>query len=104
MVKDPDTYNKGTFELVGTKKAYTPAKIVAIYNEVSGDHAEATFIDINDFFEQIHLTDLYMRAGFTHLKDSYSKWGLDGNPYILRTLLGREPTSLADYMKRELNN
>ncbi|MTV82728.1 NmrA family NAD(P)-binding protein [Secundilactobacillus folii] len=102
VAKDPDKYNKGTFELVGTKKAYTPDEVVAIYNQITGEHAKAVHVDLDDFLSKIHVTDLYMRAAFKHLSDSYSDWGLDGNPLVLETLLGRKPTGLEGYIKREM--
>lgn len=102
VAKDPDKFNKGTFELVGTKQTYTPKDLVSIYNKITGEHAVAEHIDIDEFLDQNHFTDLYMRAAFRHLGATYSKWGLDGNPLALTTLLGREPTSIEEYIKREL--
>ncbi|GAX03084.1 NmrA family transcriptional regulator [Secundilactobacillus pentosiphilus] len=102
VAKDPDTYNKATFELVGTKKTYTPQDLVDTYNKLTGEHAVATHIDLEKFLDENHINDLYMRQAFKHLSDTYSKWGLDGNPFVLKTLLGREPTTFEEYLKREI--
>ncbi|WP_461214742.1 NmrA family NAD(P)-binding protein [Lacticaseibacillus sp. GG6-2] len=102
VAKDPDKYDKGTFELVGTKKTYTPVDLVNIYNQLTGEHTKATHIDIEDFLNQNHINDLYTRACFEHLADTYTNWGLDGNPLVLEMLLGRKPTTIEEYIKREL--
>ncbi len=45
----------------------------------------------------------YPAKGFNALFDYYSKYGFFGNPNILQWLLGRNPTTLEDYIKKEFN-
>ncbi len=45
----------------------------------------------------------YPAKGFNALFDYYSKYGFFGNPNVLQWLLGRNPTTLEDYIKKEFN-
>ncbi|MEU0466062.1 MULTISPECIES: hypothetical protein [Amycolatopsis] len=44
----------------------------------------------------------YTIDGFTRLINQYDRYGILGNPNVLRWLLGREPTTFAGYARREL--
>ncbi len=44
----------------------------------------------------------YAENAFIRLFFYYNRWGLTGNKNILRFLLGREPTSVEDYVIRSL--
>ncbi|GAF40279.1 putative nucleoside-diphosphate-sugar epimerase [Agrilactobacillus composti DSM 18527 = JCM 14202] len=103
VAQKPAFHDKATYELVGTQ-AYSPVELVAQFNALTGLQAQAKYVPVTQFLDQIQATDLYFRAGFQQLADSYSRWGLDGNPNVLRYLLGREPTSFTAYLKRELQS
>lgn len=52
------------------------AKDPDTYNKLTGEHAGATPIELEKF--------------------------LDENPFVLKTLLGRKPTTFEEYLKREI--
>lgn len=99
VIDDPKTHDKATYELVGTP-AYSPKQLVAMFNEVFKEKAEAVYVPVTDFLDQVGINDLYFREAFIHLADTYSKWGLDGNSHILSLLLGRKPTGFKEYLER----
>lgn len=102
VLSDPAKHNKATYELVGTE-AYSPNDLVNMFNQITGKNANATYIDVEDFLDQINANDLFFREGFKHLAHTYSTWGLDGNTNVLAWLLGHEPTSFEEYVKAKLN-
>lgn len=103
IIADPLKHNKATYELVGTQ-AYSPNELVKIYNQLTGQAAVTTYIEVEDFLNQIGVKDLYFREGFAQLAHPYSKWGLDGNTNVLRWLLGHDPKSFEDYIIEKLND
>lgn len=103
VLKDPVKHNKATYELVGTE-AYSPKDLVTIFNQVTGKNAVASYVDVEDFLDEIHANDLYFREAFKHLAHAYSTSGLDGNTNVLEWLLGRKPTSFEEYVKEKLND
>ena len=101
VLAEPAKHNKATYELVGTAP-YTPKELVTRFNAVTGEHAVAEYVPVEQFLDDIGAQDLYFRTGFKHLADSYSQWGLDGNVTVLTMLLGRDPTTFEDYLVRAL--
>lgn len=102
VVADPQKYNKADYELVGTERLSCD-ECVAIFNKVTGKNAKAVYVPVKDFLDEMHVTDIASRVAITHLADTYTKWGLDGNTSVLEWQLGRQPTSFEDYVKREMN-
>ncbi|HAT55864.1 MAG TPA: NmrA family protein [Lactobacillus sp.] len=102
VAQNPEKHNKATYELVGNDYA-SPADLVALYNRLTGEHAVAKQVEMTTFLNQAGIQNVYSRDAFRHLASTYSKWGLDGNPNVLRFLLGREPTTYEDYMKQQIN-
>ncbi len=97
-------HDKATFELVGTKKAYTPQDLVDIYNKLTGERCGYTHIDLEKFLDVKTILTIYACVRvFKHLSDTYSM-GFDGNPFVLKTLLSREPTTFEEYLKREIKS
>ena len=45
----------------------------------------------------------YTRRGFTALFDYYSEYGFFGNSNVLKWLLGRNPTTMEEYIRKEYN-
>ena len=100
-VLSEDGHNNATYELVN-HDFYSPQDLVDVYNEVSGKTAIAKHVEIEDFLDMIHFTDSYGRECFRALADTYSRYGIAGNPNVLTWLLGRKPTSFKEYVIREL--
>lgn len=97
-----DTHANATYELCGPD-FYSPCDLVDVYNEISHSHAVASHIDVEDLCDLMHLQDSYGRECFRHLADTYSEYGIAGNPNVLSWLLQRKPTTFAQYVERELN-
>lgn len=58
---------------------------------------------MEDLRDLMHLQDSYGRECFRHLAETYSEYGIVGNPNVLSWLLQRKPTTFAQYVERELN-
>lgn len=96
-----DGHQNATYELSGSD-FYSPCDLVNVYNELTGNHAQAAHIDVEEFLDMIHLQDSYGRECFRRLADTYSRYGIAGNANVLTWLLGRRPVSFAGYVKREM--
>ncbi|MBD5083795.1 MAG: hypothetical protein HDT33_01680, partial [Clostridiales bacterium] len=51
----------------------------------------------------VHCTDSYGMEAWRALADTYSRYGIAGNANVLTWLLGREPTSFEEGVRRELD-
>ena len=96
-----DIHANATYELCGPD-FLSPMDMVEIFNRVSGRQAAANKIDVEDFLEMIGNQDSYRAETFRCLADTYGRYGIAGNPNVLRWLLGREPTTFEQYVRREL--
>lgn len=96
-----DTHANATYELCGSD-FLSPCDLVDVYNEVSKDQAKAAYLDVEDLCDLMHLQDSYGRECFRKLADTYSTYGIAGNPNVLTWLLGRKPTTFAEYVEKEL--
>lgn len=96
------THQNATYELCGPD-FYSPSDLVDVYNEVTGKNAVAAHIDVEDLCDLMHLNDSYGRECFRRLADTYSEYGIAGNPNVLTWLLGRKPTTFKEYVIREYN-
>jgi len=99
---DPEKYNKADYEMVGTTRM-SNQECVDIFNEVAGKDAKAVYVPIEKFLDMMKINDIVSRNGLTHLANTYTKWGLDGNTSVLEWLLGRKPTTFKQYLQRELS-
>ena len=62
-------------------------------------------IALPDFIEMVsggHPLPHHVLDGLYRLFTYYGLHGITGNPNVLRSLLGREPTTMAEYVRREL--
>lgn len=94
-------HDKATYELVGTP-AYSPNDLIDMFNDVTGKKAVTEYVDAETFLKQIQANDLFFQAAVKQLAYTYSTWGLDGNSNVLTWLLGHEPTTFKDYVKKSL--
>lgn len=102
VLADPVKHTRATYELVGPD-FLSPSELVDQYNELTGEHAVAKRVDnLNDFMDTVGFLNVYSREAVTHLADTYSKWGLAGNPNVLTWLLGRQPTTFKQYLQKNI--
>ncbi|MGY4103886.1 NmrA family NAD(P)-binding protein [Nocardia sp. R16R-3T] len=103
IVDEGDKHRGATYELAGTD--YLSAReLVDIYNEVTGSNATCERMDVEAFLALYKLEDVYARAGFTAMSDTYSKYGLHSNSNVLEWMLGRRPTTFREFLQRTLNS
>lgn len=90
-----------TYELVGTPPL-DPRKIAATLSEVLRRPVRAEAQSIDDWDAQVRASGLgdYQRDTLIRMFRWYAQHGLVGNTNVLRWLLGREPTTLAQFAQR----
>lgn len=106
VILDPKQHNLARYELVAQNISYHDiAKLVA---KAATKDIQCEILSQKDFIK--HMTGSpYVRN--EHAEDSvmrmmvyYDRWGVAGNPNILRWLLGREPITWAEYTLREVRS
>ncbi|NMH98758.1 SDR family oxidoreductase [Pseudonocardia acidicola] len=96
----PREHRWATYELCGTD-TLTGHDIAETLTSVGGAPVRAEQVPT----EAVCPADApdYTIDGFTRLINHYDRYGILGNPNVLRWLLGREPTTFAEYARRELD-
>ena len=104
VLTEPD-HTGAIYELVGTGPI-TPAQIAAVLSEVLGKEIQAQRIPYKTWETQAFKNGLGSYQRYTLLKmfQHYKKFGFSGNPLVLSWLLGRQPTTLENCLRRELDN
>lgn len=102
ILADPEKHNRATYELVGSD-FLSPKGLVQEFNELTGEHAVAEQVtDLDAFMDQVGFLNVYGRESVKHLAETYSDYGLAGNPNVLAWLLGRQPTTFKEYISKQL--
>lgn len=99
VLSDPAQHLWATYELCGTD-TLTGHGVARVLTETGGTTVRAEQVDVLDILPDE--TPDYTVDGFIRLTTHYDRYGLLGNPNVLRWLLSREPTTLAQYAHREL--
>lgn len=99
VLSAPREHIWATYELCGSD-ILTGLEIAETVTTVSGTQVTAEQIGTEAMLPA-QAPD-YTVDGFTRLVNQYDRYGILGNPNVLRWLLGREPTAFADYVRREL--
>jgi uncharacterized protein YbjT (DUF2867 family) len=99
VLSDPAKHLWATYELCGSD-TLTGHGVARALTEACGTTVRAEQIDVRDALPD-DAPD-YTVDGFIRLTTHYDRYGLLGNPNVLRWLLGREPTTLVQYARREL--
>lgn len=101
VLADPVHHNRATYELVGPD-FLSPSELATQYNEVTGENAIAKRVNLDEFLDNAGFMNVYSRDAMTHLANTYSKWGLAGNPNVLGWLLERKPTTFKQYIAAKI--
>lgn len=101
VLADPVHHNRATYELVGPD-FLSPSELATQYNEVTGENAIAKRVNLDEFLDNAGFMNVYSRDAMTHLANTYSKWGLAGNPNVLEWLLERKPTTFKQYVAAKI--
>jgi uncharacterized protein YbjT (DUF2867 family) len=101
LVLTDDDHTGATYELVGTEPLSQSVVAAAIGMALKRDvRAEAESIDAWDTRVAAAGMGAHERATLAAMFRYYAAHGLSGNPNALSWLLGRAPTSLADFLGR----
>lgn len=101
VLSDLAPHQLATYELCGTD-TLTGREVAAEISSVAGREITAELVDPGQVLAGLAGAPDYTRDGFRRLFAHYDSYGLTGNANVLRWLLGREPTTFADYVAREL--
>ena len=90
-----------TYELTGTPP-FTQTEVAEILSDALGRPVRAEAEPLTAWEARARTAGLSddQRAMLAKMFDYYARHGLIGNPNILRWLLGREPTALAEFVRR----
>ncbi|HET7009172.1 MAG TPA: NmrA family NAD(P)-binding protein [Anaerolineales bacterium] len=94
-------HSGATYELVGTPPL-SQAEVAAILTEALGRLVRAEAEPVEAWQARARAAGMgeSQRETLTQMFHHYERFGLPGNPNVLRWLLGREPTGLADFARR----
>ena len=99
VLADPARHAMATYELCGSD-VLTGRQVAEALAEVSGAPVRAEQVPLENVVPPDapdHTVD-----GFTRLFQHYDRYGILGNPNVLGWLLGREPTTFREYVRRAL--
>lgn len=94
-----DTLDYGTFELAAPGMV-DRLDMAALMSEVLGRPVEAGEVPYEQWAERANMPDGPVREGLKVMNAHYDQYGFaGGNALVLRTILGREPRTLRQYMQ-----
>lgn len=93
-----DALSFGTFEL-SSAPMYNRVKVAGLMSEVLGRHVEATDVSFDGFAERARMPEGPVKEGLRAMFAYYDRYGFaGGNDLVLRTILGRAPRTLKEYL------
>jgi uncharacterized protein YbjT (DUF2867 family) len=102
VLSDPGRHRFATYELCGAD-TLTGRQVAAILAEVAGRPVEPQQLSADRVLAGMRDAPDYTRDAMRRLVEHYDSYGITGNPNVLTWLLGREPTSFAEYVRRALD-
>jgi NAD(P)H dehydrogenase (quinone) len=100
VLTEPNHIN-ATYELVGTEPlAYVD--VAEIFGRVLVKEVRVEKEEMSDWKLRSGLMSEYVVESLVKMFTYYDRWGLTGNPNVLRWLLKREPASIELYLQRML--
>ncbi|KAF8582168.1 NAD(P)-binding protein [Ramaria rubella] len=104
VIFSPLTHTFATYELVGQNMPYS--SVADIIQEESGKPVKCVVLSVKEFVEKTRLVGATASEYSQHAAERMmlycDRWGLTGSPNILKWLLGRDPTTWQQYIRREL--
>ena len=97
---EPD-YQGGTYEL-GGPVVLSPKEMAVIMGHELGRDVRAEKISVEGWKERAMASGLseYSVETLIRMFDHYDRYGLVGNSHVLRSLIGRSPTTFEEFIKR----
>jgi NAD(P)H dehydrogenase (quinone) len=90
-----------TYELAGTNPM-SHAEVAEIFRRVLGRDVKAQKEDIKDWKKRVGGMSEYALENLVRMFEYYDRWGLAGNPNVLKWVLKREPTSLESFILKNV--
>lgn len=78
--------------------------MAALISKETGRQITAELLSLDSVLSSegaLHLGE-YQKQGMRRLFEYYGKHGIFGNPNVMTWLLGRKPTTFAEYIRREM--
>jgi uncharacterized protein YbjT (DUF2867 family) len=99
-----DGHFGATYELCGNDHL-SGVELAAVISRESGRPVEARRLPLENFlsFGAIAASGDHQKDGMRRLFEYYGRHGIFGNANVLTWLLGRPPTTFAEYVRREMN-
>jgi len=101
IVLTEQNHINATYELVGTEPL-SYMDVAEIVGRVLVKKVRAEKEEMSDWKLRSGLMSEYVVESLVKMFTYYDRWGLTGNPNVLRWLLKREPTSIELYLQRML--
>ena len=98
VLTGPDHTN-ATYELAGTLP-FSHAEVAELFSRVLNRNVRAEKEEIGDWRLRVKGMSEDAVESLIRMFEYYERWGLVGNPNVLRLLLKREPTSLESFVRR----
>ena len=104
IVLTSQEHQAAIYELVGTQ-AQTQQEIAQVLGEVLGRRVQAQQMPLAYWERQAKNSglDSYQINTLVKMFQHYERFGFAGNPGVLGSLLGRQPTSLQSWLEREIS-
>lgn len=96
------SHKNAVYELAGTEPM-SHVEVARVFEHGLSRDVQAEKEKISDWKSRINRMSDYALENLVSMFEYYDKWGLIGNSNVLRWLLKREPTSLATFVKRTVN-
>jgi uncharacterized protein YbjT (DUF2867 family) len=90
-----------TYELAGTNPM-SHAEVAEIFRRVLGRDVKAQKEYIKDWKKRVGGMSEYALENLVRMFEYYDRWGLAGNPNVLKWVLKREPTSLESFILKNV--
>lgn len=98
------TYTYGTYEFC-SEGAYSLTDMENIFSELAGRKVASAFISDEDFLSNAHKTpDSYSGQTLMTMFRHYNENSFCGNSFTLKSILGRPPVTIHEYLKEALQN
>jgi uncharacterized protein YbjT (DUF2867 family) len=101
ILQNLQQHNRATYELLGDNR--TGREVAQYISKYSGKDIKCELLQFDQYKHKLPMlknASEYSEDCLARLFFYYNRWGLTGNNNILRFLLGREPTSMEDYVMK----
>src|SRR5678815_3379457 len=98
VLSEPDHEN-AVYELVGAPPT-SHVEVADVFEQVLKRDVRAEKEEIADWRSRVQGMSEYAVENLVKMFEYYDRWGLVGNPNVLKWLLNREPTSLETFIDR----